>query len=62
MPRIKKNVTSAPLEETTSENVIINNDELITENTTTYSEVQHKSKRGRKSKKELEMLNNNLIS
>jgi len=61
MPRIKKNVSDISSVQTTVvttvENVITNNEQTI-ENTTTSSEIQYKSKRGRKSKKELEMINN----
>ena len=57
MPRTKKNLLPVPLVKNTVESDTSN----IIENITT-SEIPQKSKRGRKSKKELELLNQNLIN
>lgn len=61
MPRTKKNITDISMPETTVENIITNSD-LTIETKTTSEEVPQKSKRGRKSKKELEILNNNKVN
>ena len=61
MPRTKKNITDVSMPETTVENIITNSD-LTIETKITSEEVPQKSKRGRKSKKELEILNNNKVN
>jgi hypothetical protein len=65
MPRPKKNITNVPPVVCSITNVVdvVDDEVLIAEKINNSIEVPQKSKRGRKSKKELELLNNtNLIS
>jgi hypothetical protein len=64
MPRTKKNITNVPIVNCSITNVVnvVNDEVSIAEKINNPSEVKQKSKRGRKSKKELELLNSsNLI-
>lgn len=61
MPRTKKNITTLPLLDCSITN-IVNDEVLISEKINTPpAEVPQKSKRGRKSKKELELIHNNSL-